>query len=158
MKNFRQKQTGTVLVIALIMLASLTMISMSSVDSAVMGLRISRNVEAQSNAFQTSQSAVDQVMSDTNNLPMTGPLFQTASVTLTGNPFVADTVAGETITADAERTTDCGMPPRVAGPGGTSMLAYSAFSFRIGSDVDRTSTGRGYSSLRQGYMVLGPKC
>lgn len=156
MKQLRHKQAGTVLIIALIMLASLTMLSMSSVDSAVMGLRISRNVEEQSNAFQTAQAAVDLVISDTDNLPMTGPLFQTTPVTLAGTPFVADPL--ESITADAERTTDCGMPPRVSGPGGTSMLAYSAFSFRVGADIDRTPTGRGNSSLRQGYMILGPKC
>ncbi len=150
------RESGTVLVIALVMLASLTLIAVAGVDSASMGLRISRNVEEQMNAFQTAQAAVDVAISDTNNLPMTGPLNQVTSVTLTGTPFTVDISAGESITADAERTIDCGLPPRIAS--GTSMLAYSAFSFRVGADIDRLPTGRGASSVRQGYLLLGPKC
>ena len=50
MQSIRQNERGTVLIIALVMLASLTLISTAAVDSAVMGLRISRNVEEQINA------------------------------------------------------------------------------------------------------------
>ena len=149
-------QAGAVLIVALIMLASLTMIAVAGVDSSSMGLRIARNVEEQSNAFQTAQAGLDVVMSDSDNLPMTGPLNQVVAVTLSGSPFTADVSAGESIAAQAERTTDCALPPRIGS--GTSMLAYSAFSFRVGADVDRVATGRGRSSLSQGYLVLGPKC
>jgi len=156
MKSIHQRQNGTVLVVALVMLAALTLMSTAAVDSAVMGLRISRNVEEQVNAFQTAQAAVDSVISDTANLPLTGPLNAAVTVAVSGNPFVADTVAGESVTAHAERTIDCGMPPRLNA--GTSLLAYSSFSFRVGADIDRAATGRGSSSVRQGYLVLGPKC
>ncbi|MGR8919700.1 MAG: pilus assembly PilX family protein [Gammaproteobacteria bacterium] len=149
-------QTGVALVISLVMLASLTLIAVAGVDSSSMGLRLARIVEEQANAFQTAQAAVDQVISDTDNLPMTGPLDTAASVTLTGTPFAADAGAGETISADASRTADCALPPRVGM--GTSMLAYSAFSFRVNADVDRVATGRGQSAISQGYLILGPKC
>ncbi len=151
-----RRQSGTVLVIALVMLASLTLIAVAGVDSSSMGLRLARTVEEQINAFQTAQAAVDFAISDTDNLPMTGPLDSPAAVTLSGTPFAADTVAGESIDAAAERTADCALPPRIGM--GTSMLAYSAFSFRVAADVDRIATGRGRSSIRQGYLVLGPKC
>ena len=151
-----KRQQGTALVIALVMLTSLTLISTASVDSAVMGLRIARNVEEQANAFQTAQAAVDAVIADISNLPMTGPLNQPNAVTLSGNPFVADTGAGESIGAEATRTIDCGIPPRLSN--GTSLLAYSAFSFRVAADVDRTATGRGESAIRQGHLIIGPKC
>ena len=156
MNSTAKKQQDAVLIIALVMLAALTLMSTAAVDSSVMGLRISRNVEEQVNAFQTAQAAVDQVISDTANLPLTGPLNNFISVPLSGNPFAADTVAGESVAAQAERTLDCGMPPRLNA--GTSLLAYSSFSFRVRADIDRAATGRGLSSVRQGYLILGPKC
>lgn len=148
------KEQGTVLVISLIMLASLSMISLAAVDSAVLGMHIARNTEEKMNAFQVAQSAVDQAISDTANLPMTGALGTQTNVTLSGSPFTTQT--GDAISATAERTIDCGLPPRLTN--GTSLLAYSSFSFRVAADVDRTANGRSYSSVRQGYLVLGPKC
>ena len=148
------KQQGTVLVIALVMLASLSMISLAAVDSAVLGMHIARNTEEKMNAFQTAQSAVDLAISHTSNLPMTGALGTQTSVTLTGTPFTSQ--SGDVVTATAERTIDCGLPPRLGN--GTSLLAYSSFSFRVAADIDKTANGRSYSAVRQGYLVLGPKC
>ena len=149
-------QHGTALIITLILMASLTLIGMSSVNTGVMSLRIARNVEEQYNAFQLAQSAVDFVTSDSANLPVSGTLNSLQTVTLSGSTFTVDTVAGETLIAQAERVLDCGPPPRFSN--GTSLLAYSASSFRVYADVDRTATGRGRASLRQGFLSLGPKC
>lgn len=150
------RQDGVVLVIVLILLASMTLMATAGVQSSIMGLKISRNVEEVANAFQAAQSAIDFVISDTNNLPMTGPLNDPVDVATTGAPFDVNADAGETMQASAERTIDCGVPPRVGQ--GSSILAYSTFSFRVSAQIDRTTTGRGRSSLREGYMVLGPKC
>lgn len=149
-----QKQQGTVLVISMIMLASLSMLSLASVDSAILGMHIAKNTEEKMNAFQAAQSAIDLSISDTGNLPMTGAIDSPTNIALTGDPFTTST--DELITASAERTIDCGLPPRLAN--GTSLLAYSSFSFRMSADVDRTGNGRSYSSIRQGYLILGPKC
>jgi hypothetical protein len=151
-----RRQDGVVLVIVLVLLASMTLMATAGVQSSIMGLKISRNVEEIANAFQAAQSAIDFVISDTGNLPMTGPLNDPVAVAVNGTPFEVDTTAGETIEATAERTIDCGVPPRIGL--GSSILAYSTFSFRVSAEVDRTATGRGRSSLREGYMVLGPKC
>jgi hypothetical protein len=51
---------------------------------------------------------------------------------------------------------DCGLPPRTTR--GSSLVVYSSFGYRIASDVDRIATGRGRSSVRLGYVILGPKC
>ena len=152
----RRRERGTALVISLIMLAGLTLMATEAVQSAVMALKISRNGEEAANAFQAAQSGIDYVMSDSSLLPMTGELNTPTPVAVTGSPFVIDTSAGETLAASAERTMDCGAPPRLSS--GSSLLTYSTFSFRIAASVDRTATGRGQSSIRQGYLVLGPKC
>lgn len=147
-------QQGTALVISLIMLASLSMISLAAVDSAVLGMHIARNTEEKMNAFQVAQSAVDLAISDTGNLPMTGALQVPVTIPLSGSAFSA--AAGEIIVASAERTIDCGLPPRLAN--GTSLLSYSSFSFRVAADIDRTANARSHASVRQGYLILGPKC
>lgn len=149
-------QRGATLVIALILLGALTMIAIASVDAGVMSLRVARNVEEQMNAFQLAQSAIDAVISNTENLPTTGPLDTLNAVSISGTTFTVDSNSGETLAAAAERTLDCGLPPRLAT--GTSLLAFSSFSYRVHADVNRTATGRGRSSLRQGQMLLGPKC
>lgn len=149
-------QTGAVLVVVLVMLASMTLMATAAVESSIMGIRISRNVEDTADAFQAAQSAIDFTISDTTRLPMTGPLYEAQAVAVSGAPFHVDTQAGELLEATAERTIDCGMPPRIGD--GSSILAYSTFSFRVSAEIDRTATGKGRSSLRQGYLLLGPKC
>jgi hypothetical protein len=151
-----RQQTGTVLVVALVMLAALSLMATASVQTAVLGLRIAGNTEDTANAFQTAQSAVDFALVDTNRLPMTGQLHTPTPVELTGTPFDNEENAGSALVAMAERTADCGSPPRLAS--GSSLLTYSTFSFRIAADLDRTHSGRGRAAIRQGYLVLGPKC
>lgn len=151
-----RSQRGATLVVALILLGALTMIAIASVDAGVMSLRVARNVEEDMSAFQLAQSAIDAAIADPANLPTVGPLEAMTPVSLSGTPFAVDTTAGESLNAAAERTLDCGQPPRLAN--GTSLLAFSSFSYRVHADVDRTTTGRGRASLRQGQMLLGPKC
>lgn len=150
------QQRGTALVISLILLAGLTLMATEAVQTSVMSLKIARNGEEAAYAFQAAQSGIDYAMRDSSLLPMTGELNVPTPVEVTGTPFVVDTEAGETFEASAERTMDCGAPPRLSS--GSSLLAYSTFSFRIAASVNRTATGRGQSSIRQGYLVLGPKC
>jgi len=149
-----RQQRGAVLAIALIMLTSLTLISTGAVQTALMELKMALNSEEMANAFQTAQAAIDFALSDTDHLPMTGELNTPTTVSVSGSPFVL--ASGETLAASAERTIDCGAPPRLGT--GSSLLSYSTFSFRVSADLDRSANGRGRSSIRQGYLVLGPKC
>lgn len=148
------RQRGAALIVCLIFLIALTLIGINAVATSAMGLRMASNTEEELNAFQTAQSAVDAVISDEDNLPTTGPLETPVSVVLPGAAFYA--AAGETITASAARTSECGLPPRLAR--GSSLRKFSSYGYRVASDVDRIATGRGRSSVRLGYLTLGPKC
>ena len=150
------RQRGAVLVISLILLAALTVMAIGAIKTSIMELKIASNSEESTNAFQTAQAAIDFSLSDTNLLPMKGTLNTPTTVAVTGAPFAVDTRAGETLATTAQRTTDCGAPPRLTS--GSSLLAYSAFSFRLSADLNRAATGRGRASIRQGYLILGPKC
>lgn len=150
----KPRQSGVVLVVVLMMLIGITLISMATVNTSVMELRMARNAEFGVNNFQTALSAVDFVISDPANLPSLGPLMQPAPVTLTGALFTAS--AGDTVTASAVRVGECGLPPRMRSA--NSLMAYSAFDYEITANLDKNGSGMGQTGVVQGFLQMGPKC
>jgi type IV pilus assembly protein PilX len=63
------RQRGATLVVSLLLLIAITVLSTTAVSMSVMELRMSGNVEANANTFQTGAAAVDFVLSDISNLP-----------------------------------------------------------------------------------------
>lgn len=160
--DFMRRQQGVALIIALIILAGVTLISMAGVGQSAMELRMARNLQTAGNAFQTAESVVDVILANADTtLPTTGALLVPADVTST-LPTTANTVfysppsSGETITATAVRLLDCAPPPRSRS--GNSITAFSAFAYEVTADVDRNATGNARASVAQGYLTLGPKC
>jgi hypothetical protein len=147
-------QRGSVLIIALLMLIGVTLLSISGAITGSMELRMARNYEAGASAFQSALAAIDFVLSDEANLPVSGPLNQLNEVTLSGATF--DTADDESIVARAARVQDCALPPRARSA--SSLMAYSAFRYEVLAEVDRTASGLGRSAMTQGYVLLGPKC
>jgi hypothetical protein len=150
----KPRQNGVVLVVVLMMLIGITLISMATVNTSVMELRMARNAEFGVNNFQTALSAVDFVISDPANLPTLGPLMQPAPVTLTGTVFTAS--AGDTVTASAVRVGECGLPPRMRSA--NSLMAYSAFDYEITANLNKNGSGMGQTGVVQGFLQMGPKC
>ncbi|MCH9674693.1 MAG: pilus assembly PilX N-terminal domain-containing protein [Gammaproteobacteria bacterium] len=148
------KQRGIALIVALILLAGATLIGIAAVNTSVMELKMAGNAEAMGDSFQTALAAIDFVMSDTSNLPTVGALGIKRAANLVDPVFTANT--NETITAWATRLDDCGLPPRARSA--SSVVAYSAFVYEVGSSIDRHATGFGLSEMSQGYILLGPKC
>jgi hypothetical protein len=149
-----RRQRGATLIVSLLLLIAITVLSTTAVSISVMELRMSSNVEANANTFQTGAAAVDFVLSDYENLPLVGPLNVPASVALSGTPFAAE--PGDSVSASAVRVADCGHPPRMASA--TSMANYSSFSYEVNADVRKHASGMGEAGMVQGYMLLGPKC
>ena len=147
-------QKGVVLVVVLMMLIGITLISLATVNTSVMELRMARNAEFGVNNFQTALSAVDFVISDPTTLPTVGPLMQPTPVTLTGAMFAAS--AGDTVTASATRVSECGLPPRMRAA--NSLMAYSAFDYEITANLDKNGSGMGQTGVVQGFLQMGPKC
>lgn len=167
--TFPRAQRGAALVFAFIFLVALGLIGVASVGTSVMELHMASNAEEEMNAFQTAQSGIDFMASDPSVLPSAGPLNTPVDITLPTSPVtVFQLSAGETIRSlgstcppntpcgQATRVLECAPPPRVSG--GSSLLSFSAFSYRLSSDVDKTATGKGQAALRQGHIVLGAKC
>ena len=150
----RLRQRGVTLLVVLLLLMGITLISVSSVGTSVMELRMARNVEASATTFQTALAAIDFVISDPANLPMVGPLNEPVSVTLSGSPFTVS--GGDSIDTSAARISECGAPPRMRNA--TSLMAYSAFQYDVIATLDKNATGMGQSGIVQGYLQIGPKC
>ena len=148
------RQEGVVLVVVLMMLIGITLISMATVNTSVMGLRMARNAESGVNNFQTALSAVDFVISDPTNLPTVGALMLPKPVGLTGSVFAVST--GDTVTASATRVGECGLPPRMQAA--NSLMAFSAFDYEVSANVDKNQSGMGRTGVVQGYLQMGPKC
>ncbi len=152
---FRQRsQRGVTLLVVMVILIGISLISIASVNTSVMELRMARNVEATIHNYQTALATIDYVIADPSNLPTLGPLNLPVTVTLTGAPF--NTSTGDSLAATATRTEDCAAPPRMVAA--SSMRAYSAFRFEITANLDKNASGMGQSGIVQGYIQLGPKC
>ncbi len=147
-------QKGVVLIVVVMLLIGITLISIATVNTSVMELRMARNAEFGVNNFQTALSDVDYVMSDPANLPTVGPLMQPTPVTLAGSVFTA--AAGDTVTASAIRVGECGLPPRMGA--GNSLMAFSAFEYEITANLDKNGSGMGQTGVVQGFLQVGPKC
>ena len=150
----QRRQRGVTLLVVMVLLIGISLISIASVNTSVMELRMARNVESTINNYQTALAAIDYVIADSSNLPPLGPLNLPTTVTLTGAPF--NTSTGDLLAATAMLIEDCAAPPRMVAA--SSMRAYSAFRFEITADLDKNASGMGQSGIVQGYLQLGPKC
>lgn len=174
MKISRQK--GSALLFAFIMLFALTFIAIASVNTSVMGLKMSSAVEEEMNAFQIAAAAIDLALENTDDTTVflaTGDLdvenevlnctggtacTTVGSVTTQGTTFdtEASNSGAESITLTITRTADCMPLPR--GPTASSLVLFKGSSYRISADVDKTDNNRGRSHQRNGAMKRVLSC
>lgn len=162
------RQKGTALVFALVFLIAITLMAVASIKTSVMELKVAGNLEENMNAFQTAQAVIDAVFADPANLATTGKLEIEQPINLTSLPLSYDPLlfnGGDpaspkdpniAVEAKRYRTRDCVEPPPMRS--GYDISNFSAFTFRLTSQVDKTANTQGRASIRQGYFVLGPKC
>jgi len=79
----RQNQRGTTLLIGLIMLVLLTLIGLSSINSATSNLKVVGNMQYQQEALGAAQAAINKVLSKGSYFsdPSTAPTSDTVDVT-----------------------------------------------------------------------------
>ena len=142
------------MIIALIVLSSVSLISLGTLRATRSVLLISGNDQAAVDTFQITQSALDRSSTDLTNLPTSGPLNVPQNVALAGALF--QTSGTDQVVANATRTADCVPPPRVRS--GSSLVHFSAFHYDVAARVDLREAGLGRSETSQGYIILGPKC
>ncbi len=168
------RQKGSALLFSFIMLFALTFIAIASVNTSIMGLKMSGAVEEEMNAFQTAAAGIDLALSKiddtsvyvpTGNLDVANVIVDctdmsctvATGVVLPGTTFDTYGTGGEeTIKISITRTADCMPLPRSRT--GSSLVIFKGSAFRISADVDKTDNNRGRSHHRNGVMKRVVSC
>lgn len=157
-------QRGVALVVSLILLVVITVVALSSIRFSTQEMRFSGNETFRVDAFETAQSLVDATITDVDNTPVTGRVGYT--VCLPGRSCNSDTLkltndwlSSELAAGQADVTVQrlgplLGPPPRGLG---TSLIMFSAATFRVEASYDVSDEGLGRSEVHEGVIVLVPK-
>ena len=161
----RKKQSGAVLMIALMFLVAITLITISSMRSSNIGLHMAQNEESRIVAEQAAQALADAIVANPGSTPVIGVTGFTACTVgeancnrndlPVNNAILADAVASSHISTRVERS---GLafrpPPRIVE---SSIDKFSAASFKVTTTYDRTADGLGRRQVNEGVLVLVPK-
>lgn len=159
------RERGAALITALIFLVVITMLSLTSMRSSMMELRMATNDEARVSAFQSAQSVVDATFADSSNTPVVGNVgYRNCTATVAGcdaydialaDGIFATEVANGDVTVVVERLG----PEERPAPRGleTSATWFASVVFSVQGTYDRADEGLGSTTIEQGVMVLIPK-
>ena len=165
----RKRQSGVILVIALVFLIAITLLTTSSMRSSNMGLLMAQNEEARVAADQAAQALADVIVANPVSTPVvgqTGFTFCTDGMATAmdncdrtdlpvDNPMLAEAIASGYMTARVQRTGNVYTPPpRVVE---SSMDKFTSASFTVTTTFDRVEAGLGYQQVTEGVLVLVPK-
>ena len=163
-------ERGAALLVALVVMAVLSVLAASVVRFSIAGLRVAVNEELRADAFQRAQSLVDMALAVPQNLMIDGAVGDTNCVngvsgctrnTLTlyyatgGSAVTAGELASN---GDSIRVTRIG-PETSTPPRGTG---YSAIRFQAGyleveSGYDGVDAGWGQAALTEGVTAIVPQ-
>ncbi len=162
--NFRKRQQGAILVIALIMLVAISLLTISSMSASKIGLHMSQNEESRVVAEQSAQAMADFIVSDPSTTPVIGgPGFTictageagcTSNALPVANPVLAAAVAADHISARVQRLAPAFRPPpRIVG---SSIDKFTSATFSVTSTYDRSDEALGRQQIVEGVSVLVP--
>jgi Tfp pilus assembly protein PilX len=163
--QIRKKQSGAILVIALMFLVAITLITVSSMRSSNIGLHMAQNEESRFIAEQAAQALADAIVANPASTPVVGVTGFTACTAgesnctrndlPVDNSVLAAAIASNHISARVERT---GLafrpPPRIVE---SSIDKFTAASFKVTTTYDRAADGLGRQQVNEGVLVLVPK-
>lgn len=157
-------QRGVVLVISLIFLMLLTLAATATMQTSTIELRMSGNEEVRLATAELTQSIIDQVAGDPNNLPISGSVGYincTPNVTgCTENAVTINTSLLPASEASKARVIVQRMGPELTpAPRGinSSADAFFAARFEVDTTYDGTADNEGRANFVQGLMVLVPR-
>lgn len=164
----RRAQGGATLLIALVLIALLTVGAAATLRFSASGLRVAVNEELRSDAFQRAQSLVDGVLAVPQNLVVTLALGETNCVEgVAGcdrNDLVLHDFAGGEVTASQLGSWDSRVRLRRIGPEtstppratGYSAVRFQAAYLQVESGYDGTADGWGQAATNEGVTVIVP--
>ena len=163
--KLQQRQSGAILVIALMFLVAITLFTVSSMRSTNIGLHMAQNEESRIAAVQAAQALADAIVANPASTPVVGQSGYTACTAgQTGcdsndlpvqNQILATAIDENHISARVERTgAEFKPPPRVVE---SSIDKFTTATFRVTTTYDRVDEGLGRQEITEGVLVLVPK-
>lgn len=161
----RKRQSGTALLMALVILLMMSVAALSAVRFSSLGVKLGANEELAVEAFQKAQSVVDATISDPDNVRVQGTIgtrFCTAGIDGCSGLYTiqlpdglyADEIAAGKVTVEVERLApELSPPPRSTG---SSLVRFKAARFRIEGVYDEADAGLGRDEADQGILILVP--
>lgn len=159
------QQRGVILVITLVFLIAISMLTVSSMRSSNIGLRMAQNEESRIAAAQGAQALADAIVS----IPAATPVIGGTGFTICtvgeadcdrtdlpiNNPILAAAIAKGHISARVQREGPLFRPPPRSVE--SSIDKFSSASFEVTTTYDRTDEALGMQRITEGILVLVPK-
>jgi hypothetical protein len=162
----RHRERGATLLIALVLMALLTIGAAATLRFSTSGLRVAVNEELRSDALQSAQSLIDAILVVPTNLMLTYGIGETNCVAgVSGcdhQTLVFDTAKAVTIFDRPDSTgsiivrrlsPEASTPPRGAG---YSAVRFQASFLQVESSYDGTLGGWGRAATNEGVAVVIP--
>ena len=164
-ERLQHTERGAALVTALVFLVIISVLSISSMRAGTLGVRMAQNEEARYSAVQIAQAMTEAVVATPASTPVIGGAgFSNCTVGETGCSlnnvipppgWLTNEVASGYLRARVERLSPPDKPPpRVIS---TSIDKFSAASFQVIANYDRSAEGLGSVELTEGLLVLVPR-
>lgn len=159
-----RRQEGAILIISLVILIAITVLTVSSMRSSNIGLRMAQNEESRIAAAQGAQALADAIVSD----PQTTPVIGGSGYTIctpgesacnrydlpVTNSVIAYDISNGDLAARVQRLGPIFRPPpRVVE---SSIDKFQTASFEVTSTYDRADESLGRQQIVEGVLVLVP--
>lgn len=164
MINNHRAQTGSILLVSLVILIVLSIMGLTSMRSSQLELRMAGNEQVQVVAHQAAQSLIDMVVDNPATTPVIGDvgfvlcsdgntnpdcnMFTISSAEAVG--AMVNDMNTSHLSASAELTA-IGPPPRGSG---FSADLFVGNHYAVNAVYDRSDEGLGRSSITQGVIVI----
>lgn len=163
----RREQGGATLLIALVLMALLTIGAAATLRFSTSGLRVAVNEELRADALQNAQSLVDAVLAVPANIALTAAVDETNCVAgvegCSHNTLVLSDAHALRIFERSDSSgsvlvrrlgPDASTPPRGAG---YSAVRFQASFLQVESSYDGTAGGWGSAAVTEGVAVIIPQ-
>lgn len=150
------RQNGAALFVALVVLLAVTMLSMASLQTSLLELRMSGNTESTARSMHMSQAAIDVVLNDveTNFAVVGGLNYKNCTSNVSGCNEYSVTLPSPQFDNDSKITIE--RLSNAACVSGSSCTMFKGVTFSIYSEFDKVNEGLGRVHLLQGLVRIIP--
>lgn len=160
MQALPSKHSGAILIVALIMVAALTLLTVTVMRGSALNTKLARNDQAHLEVRERAQSLIASALVNVSNLPMIGGVDATNCFNGNGCDSTSVSLAASLLEGDDASRTELvitrlspllSTPPRQLS---SSAGLFQVANFEIEAAYDATDIQRGKANIAQGVLTL----